>query len=677
MKDVRFRKNQDGQISIMLALMMSTFIIFFAFVINIGMLVNAKINIQNAADLAAYSGAAVQARQLTGIAHLNYEMRRQYKKFIFRYYVIGNMAQKSMSQQSGPRKWAPDGIKDYGAPAVCIIFNPTDNICQLASLKQIDIPPKSAMDSINDTLISSLKAIESLRQDNCLAAGKLNRQVLLFWLWNTDPDLGFISSQVQNDPELGKTLSLLKGLNYGLGLVPKEVLVRERIRTLTEYVNAPAESQVTYDKLRNMMQDPDMIKHERTINAFQSAYETLGNHTFDDTDSIILDELIPGSEGSSGQATLLKLKDHTISFTTYYVDYSNKGTITSIPGGPAKPPRDCEGDLVPMPVQFPMPIGVSKDPSVITYYAIRLKAKAKLMFSPWGDLTLKAYAAARPFGSRIGPPDIPTSELKWGKDVPGLPITGAATDWADMTNMQKYYGILTGVGVQGGGNGSIVGFQDMDRAYQAAMAPNPYEKGKWSIPNDFPDTYFPMVNPKDNYYRFWAPVISKKKEIESGGDYGQIVRKLLDQAMSALAQSAMQLGAPPPPNMTLLGGALAQGLTKYINALKAGRGEYKESYSFAALSNPLKLAPGAGVPAQPIPLTGVFWDKANEMKNSWKSEKDGVGLIGGRSGYSVKIIAFQEIMKSGGVLGDGGTPMTNTMKMDGEADVDLGGPIEH
>src|SRR3954451_23557039 len=88
-----FRKTSSGtsgQASILMGMMMLTFVLFFAFVVNTGMLVNAKINLQNAADLAAYAGAAVQARQLNTAAYLNYEMRRNYKKFLFRYYVVGS-----------------------------------------------------------------------------------------------------------------------------------------------------------------------------------------------------------------------------------------------------------------------------------------------------------------------------------------------------------------------------------------------------------------------------------------------------------------------------------------------------------------------------------------------------------------------------------------------------------
>src|SRR4051812_49183793 len=90
----------------MIGVMMMTFILFFAFVVNTGMLVNAKINLQNAADLAAYAGAATQARQLTQISYLNYEMRRQYKKVLLRYYVMGNMAQRNFPR-NGPRTNAP------------------------------------------------------------------------------------------------------------------------------------------------------------------------------------------------------------------------------------------------------------------------------------------------------------------------------------------------------------------------------------------------------------------------------------------------------------------------------------------------------------------------------------------------------------------------------------------
>ena len=51
-------RGERGQAALIIAMMTTTFLLFIAFVLNIGMLVNAKINLQNAADMAAYAGAA-------------------------------------------------------------------------------------------------------------------------------------------------------------------------------------------------------------------------------------------------------------------------------------------------------------------------------------------------------------------------------------------------------------------------------------------------------------------------------------------------------------------------------------------------------------------------------------------------------------------------------------------
>src|SRR5205814_552978 len=99
LKQTRAKKNSRGQISLMIGLMILTLLILVRFVVSIGLLVNAKINLQNAADMAAYAGAAVQARTLNHIGFLNFEMRREFKKFLFRQYVLGGMAQRSTTTE--------------------------------------------------------------------------------------------------------------------------------------------------------------------------------------------------------------------------------------------------------------------------------------------------------------------------------------------------------------------------------------------------------------------------------------------------------------------------------------------------------------------------------------------------------------------------------------------------
>ena len=89
--------NQQGQVTIFFATATVTVITLMAFIINIGIFVKAKINLQNAVDAAAYAGASVQSRQLTNISYLNWEMRNVYKEWMFKYYVLGNLNLRSVA----------------------------------------------------------------------------------------------------------------------------------------------------------------------------------------------------------------------------------------------------------------------------------------------------------------------------------------------------------------------------------------------------------------------------------------------------------------------------------------------------------------------------------------------------------------------------------------------------
>ncbi|MFH1223026.1 MAG: Tad domain-containing protein, partial [Pseudomonadota bacterium] len=98
---MRDRFNKKGQIAILIAMSFGLIFLLIAMVVNIGFLVAAKINLQNAVDLAAYAGAAQQARYLTEIGKWNYEMRRNYKAMSFDYMVAMNAERQ------------PAAFKDY------------------------------------------------------------------------------------------------------------------------------------------------------------------------------------------------------------------------------------------------------------------------------------------------------------------------------------------------------------------------------------------------------------------------------------------------------------------------------------------------------------------------------------------------------------------------------------
>ncbi len=107
--------------SVFLALVFQVLFVFFAMVINIGLLVHDKINLQNSVDLGAYYAAQKQAEILDEIAHLNYQIRQDYKLLSWRYWVLGTLGRSgnpaSLPPQTQPAAGgpAPDVPRIYSA----------------------------------------------------------------------------------------------------------------------------------------------------------------------------------------------------------------------------------------------------------------------------------------------------------------------------------------------------------------------------------------------------------------------------------------------------------------------------------------------------------------------------------------------------------------------------------
>lgn len=86
------RRHQKGQVAIFVALIFQVVFIFFAILINIGLLVHHKINLQQSTDLAAYYGAMKQSELMNAIAHVNFQMRQAWKLLTWRYRIAGSFA---------------------------------------------------------------------------------------------------------------------------------------------------------------------------------------------------------------------------------------------------------------------------------------------------------------------------------------------------------------------------------------------------------------------------------------------------------------------------------------------------------------------------------------------------------------------------------------------------------
>src|SRR5690348_4753761 len=107
-------KNQSGQMAIFIALIFQVLFVFFAMIVNVGLIVHDKINLQNSADLAAYYAAQRQAEMLNAIAHQNYEIRQAWKLLAWRIRVLGDLGYKEHPLALPTGNTYPDQSAYYG-----------------------------------------------------------------------------------------------------------------------------------------------------------------------------------------------------------------------------------------------------------------------------------------------------------------------------------------------------------------------------------------------------------------------------------------------------------------------------------------------------------------------------------------------------------------------------------
>jgi hypothetical protein len=192
----RGQESSRGQIAIFIALIFQVLFVFFAMAINVALVVHDKINLQNAADLAAYYAAGKQAEVLNAIAHSNYQIRQAFKLLVFRYRVWGNMGTENLPGQNGhPSLFLagsqPDEIYQEGGRdsfPVCVVFDPTwdvprrstsdENICNRPDLQLPRFPTVELGNSpfpIARTITQVTRNLRDAYSRNCEDAGEYNR----------------------------------------------------------------------------------------------------------------------------------------------------------------------------------------------------------------------------------------------------------------------------------------------------------------------------------------------------------------------------------------------------------------------------------------------------------------------------------------------------------------------
>lgn len=705
------------------------------------MIVSAKINLQNAADLAAYAGASTQARQMTHISYLNYELRRQYKKFLFRYYIMGNYSKQSFtaisSRALGQRyhfelnqmPGAPN-VPALEVPVICFDFG--ESSC--SDSFRLSLAPNSnftryltpgVTDPIFEAFSRQAEFLNRELQTRCSRRGGFNKNALLFWLYNSDPKLvefdrviaairrelgDNVNCKLESaitDPEKKDLCTTLnwydnfRGLVTDIGLIPRNTILAYRIRTLAKMINFPAQKQLNFARVQGLKNSIDPLMKERSIAAFMTAFENLGAGAFandpENDHELKMTELLP-----EGDQPLIELEEKGIDFSAYYADFETQSA-----GNTA-----CAQVPVPTKVRN-VPILFVKSPSKLVYYALQLKANVRLMFSPFGNLELTAYAAAQPFGSRIGPafdaseyttracPEnfftnvgagrVNTALCREHPTIPNIKLTpGDEHGLLDGFALKTIFGRMPGDTLpnQRGQPRRQYGNSDFNMGETILMGPLKSEFGRFSIPanttfitppergqstDTFPSTFYehPMTvanrTAPQQISSFWAPIMSPEDP-----SYGQIEQELgarIDELIGNQRQAARTFGDP-----------LKRALTQYLTDIRTGqRGEDNESFTIASLQDPMSFADLRQQKTRQLLESNVaipeFHPSRSDLSkvfSSWNTPDQTFRNREPRSSYSVKLISFPYLLgRIGGGTTDRSALWQNRPGVDNETARDL------
>ena len=432
------KRAEQGQVSIFLAITLLIVITFLAFVINVGLFVKAKINLQNAVDAAAWAGAAVQARQLTNIAWLNWEMRNTYKEWMFKYYVLGNLTRNRLKPPlinnsprtnfrlnpfyfAGEDNYKSEVYDRFNVPTICIHFGTAADICDTTDIPGIPRFNSLGLPSISEHAESLINAIASEKASDCSNRTDVNFGAAMLWAYGTGHE-----NFLPNIPQLA---------SHRPGAWTESVELALRMRNLEMMVNLPPLESICADPsggipclpIAEVEGKSQIPLYERPVKAFWSAFRNLGGGRYKEsaqnqdsyTKTFTLTELAPTPfqapqaslsgflipPGNALQKHYIDLQAYSLNLSTFYTTFTSITERFKAPGIDTDAEAGCAGTKTALPVPGYI-MGFVKNPAVMTYYAVKGTARYTGLFFPFAEtdgIEMSAYATAKPFGGRIGP----------------------------------------------------------------------------------------------------------------------------------------------------------------------------------------------------------------------------------------------------------------------------------
>lgn len=388
-----------GQMAIFIVLIFQVLFVFFAMIVNVGVVVHHKINLQNAVDLGAYYAASKQAEVLNAISHYNYQIRQAYKLLSWRNRVLGVGNQKILPAGQHPffnlNSYAANKEVEvvfnpengYGSPYVCTTWNRWSHVLGkdedfCAGLDEnIKDPPEfpEPQPPIAFFLPFNILIYQQMQEQaksfakSCDTYGVFNFQMAALWMRSYRE---VMRSRVEEIQRLARSLSEKSFSDIDGGSV----------------------FEGTWNTIRHNL--------------------TRGN-TVEFTESDL--RLFNSLENSvTEQGGVRWLKKTLINPRPFYVDTREVGGFCRPEIKPCNIPSNyASSKMTPAEIQrlqiacqepreehnpFRSTIGFEKNPWYMAYVGVEVQVKSIQPFMPFsGGITLTAKAYAKPFGGRIGP----------------------------------------------------------------------------------------------------------------------------------------------------------------------------------------------------------------------------------------------------------------------------------
>ncbi|TGD45814.1 Tad domain-containing protein [Halobacteriovorax sp. Y22] len=438
-------KNRKGQISVFFGVTLVAIFSFIAFVVNVGLFVKAKINMQNAVDSAAWSGAAAQARQLSNIAYLNWEMRNTYKEWMFKYYVLGQLANENTHETTGGNQMNfalkrfdetgagfSSGIQGdhYNIPSICLHFGSenNENLCTIYQIPGLPRFHVAGIPDVSEEFEATMSAFVDLKAKNCMVRSTYN--------FSAAKNYAFAAGVSQNDIPIAaadRTGSWIQSMELALRMRNLEMIVNRPPVTEGICGGGGAPGCLNPEVLNNENQSMGIPMNDRPLKAYMAAMKNISGGVFKNNtafaNTFVLYELAPDTYNPSPQSlsnflipndasytngeTVVSAKRYldlipmVMNFSTFFTTFAPTTEALSTLGVSDSSGTAAEASCASTKTAFPVPgyiLGFYKNPRVVTYYAVKAKAQYTGLLNPFGKpIEMAAYAAAKPFGGRIGP----------------------------------------------------------------------------------------------------------------------------------------------------------------------------------------------------------------------------------------------------------------------------------